>query len=149
MIYLIMKELLNNIKSHKQEILTGSSKLSSKNKNKFFDKNNYFLDNMHLNKAYLLYLENNSILDNDLKILEKFKKRFKEYRKNWTEQPKNFYHNGLESFKKNINLSNPMCVDIEIASICDLACPHCFREYIITPDKIMDEKLFYNIIDER
>ena len=143
-----MKQQLNNIKSDKQEILTGSSKLSSINKNKFFDKNNYFLDNMHLNKAYLLYLENNSIIDSDLKILEKFKKRFKEYRKNWTQQPRNFYNNGLESFKKNINLSNPMCVDIEIASICDLGCPHCFREYVITPDKIMDEKLFYNIIDE-
>ena len=43
---------------------------------------------------------------------------------------------------------NPLCVDIETASICDLACPHCYREYLITPDKIMDEKLYKKIIDQ-
>ena len=41
-----------------------------------------------------------------------------------------------------------MSIDIETAAICDLACPHCSREYIITPDKIMDEDLYKKIIDE-
>ena len=36
-----MKEILDNLKSGKQEILTGSSKIYSKNKNNF-DKNKYF-----------------------------------------------------------------------------------------------------------
>lgn len=142
-----MIEALIDIKSKKQEILTGSSKLNLK-KNNFFDKDEYFLNNMHLNKAYLGYLENNLQGDADSKILEEFKKKYKDYRKNWHNQPKMFYSNGYEKFNTNIKFSNPMCVDIEVASICDLGCPHCFREYIVTPDKIMDQKVFYKIIDE-
>ena len=42
----------------------------------------------------------------------------------------------------------PLCVDIEVASICDLACPFCYREFVVTPDKIIDEKLCYNLIDQ-
>ena len=143
-----MKEILDNLKSDKQEILTGSSKIYSKNKNNYFDKNKYFLENMHLNKAYLSYIENNSIEDVDHEILYKFKTRFLNYRNSWSEQPKMFFLNGIEKFDEQIKFSNPMCVDIEIASICDLGCPHCFREYIITPDKIMNEKLFYSLVDE-
>ena len=143
-----MKEILDNLKSGKQEILTGSSKIYSKNKNNYFDKNKYFLENMHLNKAYLSYIENNSIEDVDNEILYKFKRRFLNYRNSWSEQPKMFFSNGIEKFDEQIKFSNPMCVDIEIASICDLGCPHCFREYIITPDKIMNEKLFYSLVDE-
>ena len=44
------------------------------------------------------------------------------------------------------DLPNPLCVDIETASICDLGCPHCFRDYIMTPDKIMKQELFEKII---
>ena len=39
-------------------------------------------------------------------------------------------------------------VDIETAAICDLACPHCYREYILTPDKIMKFENYRKIIDE-
>ena len=39
-------------------------------------------------------------------------------------------------------------VDIETAAICDLACPHCYREYILTPDKIMKFENYKKIIDE-
>ena len=31
-----------------------------------------------------------------------------------------FYSNGIKKFNERIKFSNPMCVDIEIASICDL-----------------------------
>ena len=41
-----------------------------------------------------------------------------------------------------------MCVDIEIAAICDLACPFCYRQYVATPDKIMDKKLAFKLIDQ-
>ena len=34
----------------------------------------------------------------------------------------------------------PLCVDIEVAAVCDLACPFCFRQYIATPDKIISEQ---------
>ena len=103
---------------------------------------------MHLNKAYLNYLNNNSTDDPNNEILDQFKTRFINYRNSWTEQPKMFYSNGIKKFNERIKFSNPMCVDIEIASICDLGCPHCFREYIITPDKIMNKKLFCDLVDE-
>ena len=31
----------------------------------------------------------------------------------------------------------PLCVDIETAAVCDLACPHCYRQFVTTPDKII------------
>ena len=39
----------------------------------------------------------------------------------------------------------PLCLDIEVASICDLACPFCFREFVATPDKIINEELTQEI----
>ena len=42
----------------------------------------------------------------------------------------------------------PLCIDIEVAAICDLACPFCYRQYIATPDKIMDKKLAFRLIDQ-
>ena len=41
-----------------------------------------------------------------------------------------------------------MSVDIEIAAICDLACPHCHREFLVTPDKIINFDLYKSIIDQ-
>ena len=37
---------------------------------------------------------------------------------------------------------------IETASVCDLACPHCYRQFIATPDKIMSKDLAFKIIDQ-
>ena len=42
----------------------------------------------------------------------------------------------------------PLCLDIETAAICDLACPFCFREFTVTPDKIIDENFCYNLINQ-
>ena len=42
----------------------------------------------------------------------------------------------------------PLCIDIETASVCDLACPHCYRQFIATPDKIMSKDLAFKIIDQ-
>ena len=59
------------------------------------------------------------------------------------------YSNNIEDYNYlDSSISGPLCVDIETASICDLACPHCFREYILTPDKIMDFEMYKRIIDE-
>jgi MoaA/NifB/PqqE/SkfB family radical SAM enzyme len=51
---------------------------------------------------------------------------------------------------KKFNESNlrPLCIDIETASVCDLACPHCYRQFIATPDKIMSKDLAFKIIDQ-
>ena len=131
----------------KQEIITGSSRLISKKKK--FDRISYASDHMDKNMAYKAYLEHKKVTDKDKKILDKFKKSFLDYRKNWNDIPKKNYNLNTSDYNdQNLNILGPLCVDIEIASICDLACPHCFREYILTPDKIMNFDLYKRIIDE-
>ena len=136
---------MKNFKIEKQEIITGSSRLVNSNKN--FDRISFACKNMHHNKAYKFFLEQKNCKDNDKKILKKFINEFQEYRKNWKQLPREMYNLNFSEFLKN-DLQGPLCVDIETASICDLACPHCYREYILTPDKIMNFKLYKNIIDE-
>ena len=142
-----MKENLPNFGSNKQDILTGSSKIFSKG-NEPFNKHSYMIENMSENLAYKSYLDKNLINDNDQKILDKFIERYTDYRKKWFSQPNKVYNQGYDKYLNNKKNIFPLCIDIEIASICDLGCPHCFREYIITPDKIMDEKLYHSIIDK-
>ena len=128
---------MDKILKKKQEILVGSTKLKT-NKNKNFEKNDYFINNMQFNKAYTYALSNKEKFSNmnDEQIITHLKKQYLEYRNNW-----------VNAINKK-NKSNPLSIDIELASICDLACPHCSREYIVTPDKIMDFDLYKKIIDE-
>ena len=142
-----MKSNLSNLKSNKQDILIGSSKIFSKD-NKPFNKHSYMIENMSKNLAYISFLNKNFTKDADKKILISFIDKYNDYRNKWLSQPKIVYNEGYKKYLENKKKIFPLCVDIEIASICDLACPHCFREYIITPDKIMDEKLYYSIIDK-
>ena len=142
-----MKENLPNFGSNKQDILTGSSKIFSK-ENEPFNKHSYMIENMSENLAYKSHINKNLINDDDQKILDKFIERYKDYRKKWFSQPNKVYSQGYDEYLNNKKNIFPLCIDIEIASICDLGCPHCFREYIITPDKIMDEKLYHSIIDK-
>ena len=138
---------MENYTIKKQDIISGSSRLVSKNQS--FDKLKYTLDNMNFNHAYIEYLRKKNIEDKDQKILETFKKKFLAYRNNWKAFPKLMYSNNIEDYNYlDSSISGPLCVDIETASICDLACPHCFREYILTPDKIMDFEMYKRIIDE-
>jgi MoaA/NifB/PqqE/SkfB family radical SAM enzyme len=134
------------ISSKKQEILTGSSNLSS-NQKVNFDKHSYMLENMEHNKAYKDQI-NSKNESNKATILSQYKKRYTSYRDNWHSQPKKIYEMGYENFNKIKKEILPLCVDIELAAICDLACPHCFREYILTPDKTMDEEFFIDIINQ-
>jgi len=130
-----------------QEIITGSSRLVSKDKK--FDRIKYATDHMAHNLAYTSFLGINKTQDNDGKILDDFKKTFLNYRNNWNKIPEDNYNLNTSDYNDpNINFLGPLCVDIELASICDLACPHCFREYILTPDKIMNFNLYKKIIDE-
>ncbi len=125
---------IEKLNTEKQDILVGSSKINLEGKK--FDRIKYFEKNMQFNKAYLYYLEKNNINDLDKKVLNEYIENYKNYRKDW--------NNPIE--RKNIN--KPLSVDIETASICDLACPHCSREYIITPDKVMSVDLYKKIIME-
>ena len=66
---------------------------------------------------------------------------YKEYRRQWFENPKKF-----------LLAEYPLHVDIELASVCNLKCPMC---YTITPQfkekvnaKLMDFELYKKIIDE-
>ena len=55
-----------------KKIQAGSSKLINK---EAFDKDNYMIENMHLNAAYTFYLDKNNINDKRLKnkVLQEFK----------------------------------------------------------------------------
>lgn len=71
------------------------------------------------------------------------RREFIEYRRNWTEIPRQALESG-----NTLPSTAPLCVDIEIAAVCDLACPHCYRASYATPDKVIADELFYSLIDE-
>ena len=130
----------------KNEILVGSALLKDKKITKHFDRNSYMLNHMDENKAYKYEIDKSNINKDD--ILKSYRNRFVNYRKNWLNQPKKCIqkkYSNEDLKKKNIL---PLCLDIEVASICDLACPFCFREFIVTPDKIIDDSFCYNLIDQ-
>ena len=133
---------MSEIDTTKQEILEGSSRLYSVKK-KEFNRTDYMIHNMESNKAFLSLHKDS---EKKSEILAKLKKDYKAYRDNWV--------NILNSYKKEENFQRekkilpPLSVDIETASICDLACPHCSREYVITPDKIMNFEFYKKIVKE-
>ena len=105
-----------------------SSRLVSNNKK--FDRIHFAIDHMDQNLAYKNYLKKIisrtkiTLFSKNLKTLswitEKIEMKFKEN-----------YDLDINDYNEStFELLGPLCVDIEIASICDLACPHCFREYI-------------------
>jgi len=112
------------------------------------DRVEFMIGNMHLNKAFLYEKKKTKDKEEEEKLLEEYKSRFFKYRQGWRDIPakaikEKLYSEELE--KKNIN---PLCIDIEVASVCDLACPHCFRQYIATPDKLMSTDLAFKLIDQ-
>ncbi len=126
----------------KQNLVEGSSFLRDQ-KSKNFDREKFMVDNMEHNLSFKEEINkfNDLTEDEHSLILEKFKKKYKNYRLSWFDNPKTAFETGkFDQF-------NPLCLDIETAAICDLACPHCFREYILTPDKIMDFDFYKRIID--
>ena len=138
----------SKIKKKDQDILIGSSYLI-KNSKKAPDRTSYMIDNMELNKAYL----SNSNDDTDVSHLSKnlldvYKTRYLEYRRLWLDQPKECIEKGIYGQDMLEKGYAPLCIDIETASICDLACEFCYRESLATPDKIIDRNLFYQIVDQ-
>ena len=100
---------------------------------------NYFEKNMSENAVFKFSREKSE------KNLTKLKFKYLNYRKNWKEQPKNIIKKKIENY---IIDYIPLCIDLEVAAVCDLACPHCYRQYIATPDKIMKADLVYKLIDQ-
>lgn len=112
------------------------------------DRIEFMIDNMSLNKAYLYSIEKlNSQAEKD-KLLDKYKKRFLDYRHGWRNIPAQAIKKKFHSEKLKIHKIDPLCIDLEVASVCDLACPHCFRQYIATPDKLMSTDLAFRLIDQ-
>ncbi|MDV2502394.1 MAG: radical SAM/SPASM domain-containing protein [bacterium] len=107
----------------------------------------YMLENMQANKAYR-YAKERTGGDPDGRLLEEYRERFRSYRLGWHGNPKYAIERKLHHEAFRAEGFPPMSVDIETASVCDLACPHCYRQWIATPDKLMREKLYNRIIDQ-
>ncbi len=107
----------------------------------------WMLKNMSGNKTYK-YLLKNIKLEHQKNLLKELQKRYKTYRNQWRGNAKFAIENHLIGNKFNNSEIKPLCIDIETASVCDLACPHCYRQFIATPDKIMTKKLAFKIIDQ-
>ena len=71
-----------------------------------------------------------------------------EYRKKWKNNLKIAIKEKQQEKNFNDTKITPQCIDIEVASICDLACPHCYRQFISTPDKVMSKELAFKLIDQ-
>ena len=131
------------IEHTKQDVLVGSALLHNPNAKKI-DRLSYAVENMSLNKAFLSAAQ----WDGSSELLSDYQRKFKEYRRLWFEQQTEANEKGLTGAGLIENGIVPLCVDVETASICDLACKFCFRDTLATPDKIMHEKLFKRIVDQ-
>ena len=111
------------------------------------DKINFMMDNMQENKAFLYSIKNKNNEEKKETLVD-FKKRYLEYRTNWKGQPNKCFNNNIFGDELKKNNINPLCIDLELAAVCDLACPHCFRQTVATPDKVMEKKLAFKLIDQ-
>lgn len=74
--------------------------------------------------------------------------RYTWYRESWKNFPDEVYKHKYTSKKLHKLNYPPLCIDLELAAVCDLACPFCYRNFIATPDKIMKKDLALSIIDQ-
>ena len=112
------------------------------------DRVEFMIKNMHLNKAYLYKEKILKKTSDKEKLLKNLKDRFLQYRKGWRNIPAVAIKKKLFGKKFQKLFFYPLCVDLEVASVCDLACPHCYRQYIATPDKLMSRDLAFNLIEQ-
>lgn len=103
-------------------------------------KSMFMLSNMHNNLAFT-YKSSGLSKQEANRLLYEMKESYREYRYLW----KNQCTEQQTQSGKRLRL---LCVDIETAAICDLACPFCYRQYEVTPDKIMDYAVGVQIIDQ-
>ena len=114
---------------------------------KGIDRVEFTLAHMDQNRAYRALRAKSEPADRD-SLLKSMQDDFRNYRERWTTQPGRAHREGL--FGKDLEKAHmtPLCVDIELSAMCDLACPFCYRQSIATPDKLMDDDLCYDIIDQ-
>lgn len=107
----------------------------------------YMIENMVHNKAYIYAKEENGG-DLDGVLLTTFRDRFQRYRESWRAQPRSAIEQKLTGECFQNSKMTPLCIDIEVAAVCDLACPFCYRQFIATPDKVISDELSFRLIDE-
>ena len=78
--------------------------------------------------------------------MKEFIDRYKSYRFGWYHEAEKQYNSKVDFENTQSNLSNPLCLDIKIASVVIWDAP-IVLEHIITPDKIMSKSMFYQLID--
>lgn len=105
------------------------------------------VDNMRQNKAYI-HAAAAAGSDRDGHVLQQFQDRFRWYRHSWRGIPRQAIATGTFGKAFADLKAPPLCVDIESAAVCDLACPFCFRQWIATPDKIIDFDFYTRLIDQ-
>jgi len=111
------------------------------------EKMDWMLKNMEKNKAFI-FASLNKKESEKKQLLTELKENYINYRKKWNIQPKKIFENdeaAKELKKKKLEL---FCLDIEVASVYDLACSFCYRQYLATPDKIMSKDFAFKLIDE-
>ncbi len=105
---------------------------------------NYMVKHMARNRAYTSAL----VEDMSGALLTRFQDRYRWYRENWRNQPREAIAKRITGDTFRATGATPLCIDIEVAAICDLACPFCFRQTFATPDKVIKDDLCYRIIDQ-
>jgi len=130
----------NKVNNKRQYVIQGKRDLEN-------DKLDYAIKYMEHNKAFRYLLESEGSGKNE-ELLNEFIRRYRSYRSRWRGNPGYAIENKLgKSYYQATNYP-PLNIDIEVAAICDLDCPFCYRQSIVTPDKLMDKKLVYRIIDQ-
>lgn len=138
-----MNEQDTAIEFDKGDVLIGSSKLANR-AGKVSNKDAYYVANLRDNSAFDYYREKLGL--DDAATVERMTELFWQYRDGWEQRPRDIYGDTklMEAFRQ--SPYPPQCIDLEVAAICDLACPFCFRQFMVTPDKIIDTDVAYDII---
>lgn len=132
---------MSNLSHTEQSILTGSRLLSKPSTTPLSTRETVALHAIKSNKAFQYYLDLHKG-DHTLALAD-ISNRFVEYRSGWQSLP----DQSIRSQTADLSYP-PLCIDLEVASICDLACPFCYRSTFATPDKLISDNLAYSIIDQ-
>ena len=111
------------------------------------DRINWMTKFMSHNKVFKYYSINKNETEKKA-LLSQLNDTYVKYRKNWKNQPEESFKDKLHGKNFKDKHKNPLCFDIEVASVCDLACAFCYRQYVSTPDKIMKKELAFKLIDQ-
>ena len=85
------------------------------------DRINWMTKFMSHNKVFKYYSINKNETEKKA-LLSQLNDTYVKYRKNWKNQPEESFKDKLHGKNFKDKHKNPLCFDIEVASVCDLAC---------------------------